>query len=324
MSEPLSQDNFDYTQFDKDTSLFLQGEAGKIKGLLTQTIESIVEIGSRLIEVKTSLQHGQYRQWLHSEFEMSIRTADNFTRVAKCFNDANFSELDIAKSALYLLAAPSVPDEAREEALDVAKNERVSQRKATEIIEAHKNSSTEELSPIPPTQKVKTGKRHRRKETKEKSKDPTSRSTSRKDLQVAKGEVWGLGRYHRLFCGDATSQKFQRLIPEDISLVIYFPDDVSGWPTSIPGNVKTVWSFYTALDDFHLDHLRENLESCISGTTDPGETIAMLGLPHPSLFILIEQLEVSCICAEADPNICTDAVTAWTLTTKRKAKRVIH
>lgn len=321
MSEPLSQDNFDYTQFDKDTSQFLQGEAGKIKGLLTQTIESIVEIGSRLIEVKKSLKHGQYRQWLHSEFEMSIRTADNFTRVARCFNDANFSELDIAKSALYLLAAPSVPDEAREEALDIAKNERVSQRKATEIIESHKNSLTEDSSPIPPPQKVKTGQRYRRKETKKKSKDTTSRSTSRKDLQVSKGEVWSLGRYHRLFCGSATSQKFQQLIPKGISLVIYFPNDANGWPTSIPDNVNTVWSFYTALEDFHLDHLRESLESCISGTTDPGETVVMLGLPHPSLFILIEQLEVSCICAEADPNICTDAVTAWTVTTKRQAKR---
>lgn len=323
MSEPLSQDNFDYTQLDGDTSRFLRDEAGKIKGLLTQTIEGIVEIGISLIDVKKSLQYGQYRQWLHAEFDMSIRTADNFTRVAQCFNDANFSELDIAKSALYLLAAPSVSDEAREEALEIAKNERVSNRRAAEIIESHKDSSAAESLPTPPPKKIKTVTRHRRKEAKKKPKDRIL-STSRKDLQVAKGEVWGLGRDHRLFCGDATSQKFQRLIPEDISLVIYFPDDVSGWPTSIPGNVKTVWSFYTALDDFHLDHLRENLESCISGTTDPGETIAMLGLPHPSLFILIEQLEVSCICAEADPNICTDAVTAWTVTTNRKAKRVIH
>lgn len=323
MSEPLSQDNFDYTQFDNVTSQFLQGEAGKIKGLLTQTIESIVEIGSSLIEVKKSLQHGQYRQWLHSEFEMSIRTADNFTRVARCFNDANFSELDIAKSALYLLAAPSVPDEVREEALDIAKNERLSQRKAKEIIESHTESLTEESSLTPPTQKVKSGKRQRRKEAQKKPKDRT-KPTSRKDLQVSKGEVWSLGRYHRLYCGEATSQKFQRLVPEDISLVIYFPDDASGWPTNIPDKVKTVWSFYTALDDFHLDHLRENLESCISGTTDPGEMVVMLGLPHPSLFILIEQLEVSCICAEPDPNICTDAVIAWTVTTKRKAKRVIH
>lgn len=323
MSEPLSQDNFDYTQFDKDTSQFLQGEAGKIKGLLTQTIESIVEIGSRLIEVKKSLKHGQYRQWLHSEFEMSIRTADNFTRVAQCFNDASFSELDIAKSALYLLAAPSVPDEAREEALNIAKNERVTQRKATEIIESHKDSSVDESLPTPPPQKTKTGNRYRKKETKKKSTDRTS-STSRKDLQVTTGEVWSLGRHHRLFCGDANSQKFQRLIPTDISLVIYFPSDVNEWPKNIPDGANSVMSFYTALDDFHLDHLRENLESCISGTTDPGEVIIMLGLPHPSLFILIEQLECLCICAEPDQNVCTDAVTAWTVTTKRKAKRVMH
>lgn len=256
MSESLSQDNFDYTQFDSNTSRFLQNEAGKIKGLLTQTIETIVEIGTSLLEVKKSLQYGQYRQWLHAEFEMSIRTADNFTRVAQCFNDANFTELDIAKSALYLLAAPSVPVEAREEALNIAKDERVSKRRATEIIESHKDSSTEESLPTPPPQKIKTGKRHRRKETKKKSKGTTSRSASRKDLQVAKGETWSLGRYHRLFCGDANSQKFQRLIPKDISLVIYFPDDINGWPTNIPDNVNSVWSFYTALDDFHLDHLR--------------------------------------------------------------------
>lgn len=323
MPEPLSQDNFDfdYTQFDRDTSRFLQGEAGKIKGLLTQTIESIVEIGNSLIEVKKSLKYGLYRQWLHAEFEMSIRTADNFTRVAKCFNDANFSELDIAKSALYLLAAPSVPDEAREEALEMAKKGRVSQKKAAELIEFYKDYSEKTLPDLPPI-KTKPGKRRRLTETTKKDLAKGTKLSSSENKQVRKGEIWSLGRYHRLFCGDPSSLKFRTLIPDEIALVIQFTDTLQGWPKNIPSNSKSAIACYTSLGDFHFETLRRTIESYILGTADSDEVILLIGLPDPALFILLDQLECSCICAETDPNICSDAIAAWTITTKRQARKL--
>jgi hypothetical protein len=44
--------------------------------------------------------------------------AQNFMSVAERFNSANFADLAIQPSAAYLLAAPSVPDEAREKAVE--------------------------------------------------------------------------------------------------------------------------------------------------------------------------------------------------------------
>lgn len=204
----LRASSFDYSQLDAELSERLKQETNKIKDLLSATIDNIVKIGISLIEVKGQLAHGYFMDWIDAEFEMSARTADNFMRVARCFHDANFSELEIAKSALYLLSAPSVPEEARQEALEMAQSEYVGKRIARELIEIHKDAAEEVVSvPTPPLAKPKTGKRQRKVETKKKTK--TTQKVSR-FKQVRKGEIWSIGRYHRLFCGDSSALKFRK------------------------------------------------------------------------------------------------------------------
>lgn len=323
MPKPHDLSRFDYNQLDSEVSSLLRQETGLIKKLLSQTIENIVQIGLSLIRVKEHLQHGQYLDWLSEEFEMSMSTADNFTRVAKCFNDAIFSELDIAKSALYLLAAPSTPEKAREEALSMARQGRVTKSIASELIQMHKESESSEGDisiPEPPPVIKKPAKRRRLSESSSKRYESTKLTP--KPQLVGKGEIWSLGRYHRLFCGDASSLKFRKILPKEIALVIYFPEIVKDWPRSIPKNAKSAIAFYTTLDDFHLETFRGTVESCVLGTADANESVVLIGLPDPSLFILLDKLECQCICVESDPIRCNDAVTAWTVTTERKAKRV--
>jgi hypothetical protein len=323
MPKPLNLSRFNYSQLDSETSSLLRQETSLIKKLLSQTIENIVQIGLSLIKVKEHLQHGQYLDWLSEEFEMSISTADNFTRVAKCFNDANFSELDIAKSALYLLAAPSTPEKAREEALDMARQERVTKSMAIELIQMHKESESSVVNipiPEPPPKINQSVKRRRLIESKEKRHEQNKLAL--KSQQVEKGEIWSLGRYHRLFCGDSSSLKFRKILPEEIALIIHFPELSNDWPRSIPKNAKSAIAFYTSLDDFHLETFRATVGSYVLGTADANESVVMIGLPDPSLFILLDSLECQCICAEPNPILCNDAVTAWTVTTKMQAKKV--
>src|SRR5262249_1572372 len=70
--------------------------------------------------VKDALEHGHFGPWLRAEFGWSERTAQNFMSVAERFKSAKIADLPIQPSAAYFLAAPSVPDEARQVAVEKA------------------------------------------------------------------------------------------------------------------------------------------------------------------------------------------------------------
>ena len=87
---------------------------------MKRAASDIIEIGQKLIEVKARLPYGTWTDWLTCEFGWTDQTARNFMHVAQAFAGQNQKIFDFAPSALYILAAPSVPDEARREALDRA------------------------------------------------------------------------------------------------------------------------------------------------------------------------------------------------------------
>lgn len=61
-------------------------------------------------------------------------------RVAEVFKTANFANLDFAASALYLFAAPSVPEQARQTALELAeRGATITYTKAKNIIDDYKS-----------------------------------------------------------------------------------------------------------------------------------------------------------------------------------------
>jgi hypothetical protein len=129
---------FAYDGLDSETSDIVRQRAGEIRGLLKRAGADIVEIGRKLVDVKGQLPHGHFGKWLTAEFSMSADTAENFMRVAAHFGDQpKLSEF--APSALYLLAAPSTPDSAREEAQERAEaGETISRTVAKQIVAEHK------------------------------------------------------------------------------------------------------------------------------------------------------------------------------------------
>lgn len=129
---------FNYDALDAKTRAVVQQRTTEIHALMRRTAEGIIEIGQRLIEVKDALGHGRFGQWLEFEFDWSDQTALNFMNVARRFSDIP-NGLEFAPRALYLLAAPSTPDPARQEALVRAEaGERITYSTAQEIVKEHK------------------------------------------------------------------------------------------------------------------------------------------------------------------------------------------
>lgn len=133
---------FHYSELDPGTAAFVEGRTSEIRVLVRRSATDITEIGGKLIQVKERIGHGLFGVWLEQEFGWTDRTAQRFMNVAERFGKSdNLSDLTIAPSALYLLAAPSTPEAAVEEALSQAEGgAAVTYTRTREIVERHKES----------------------------------------------------------------------------------------------------------------------------------------------------------------------------------------
>lgn len=141
MSEIIDVEaRYDYSSLPVNVAKQVRSAADRIKKRLKRTVSDIIQTGLDLIAVKEQLEHGEFGDWLEAEFEWSHQQAAVFMRVAEKFqNFLNLDSLPIRPSALYLLAQPSVPDEAREEALEKAESgEPITVAAAKEIIASHR------------------------------------------------------------------------------------------------------------------------------------------------------------------------------------------
>ncbi len=111
---------FNYDLLEAKVAERVRSSADRIRERVKKTVEDIIEVGNDLLAVKEALEHGHFGPWLKAEFGWSERTAQNFMSVAERFKSAKFAELPIQPSAAYLLAAPTVPDEARQVAVEKA------------------------------------------------------------------------------------------------------------------------------------------------------------------------------------------------------------
>jgi hypothetical protein len=116
----------------------LPERAERVRNLVSTARVCILEIGRELLAAKREVPSGQWLAWLDTEFAWTEDTAQRYMRVARAFqipHDAVFDGLTIDASALYALAAPEVPQAARDEAVVRAElGEHVTKAEADRLI----------------------------------------------------------------------------------------------------------------------------------------------------------------------------------------------
>ncbi|MEH2072597.1 MAG: DUF3102 domain-containing protein [Nostoc sp.] len=227
---------FDYEILDSEQRIVIQQRTGEIKERLRRSAQDIWEIGHKLAEVRSQLKHGQFETWLKAEFGWSRRTAYNFINVYETLAErANLAQINIATSALYLLAAPSTPQNVREELLQRAhEGETITHKSIRQVIDSEKSKSAPASSELPqpliskpeivsviPKQALK-------------AETPDLEVTVVKTTSVSPvvvnhdriGSGWFLlQKQHFVFCGDTASPQFIERIPFAALAIAITSDD---------------------------------------------------------------------------------------------------
>lgn len=131
----------------------LAEKANRIRALGKQTVANVIEIGKLLTECRDSphMKHGEWLPWLHHEFGWKQRTAYNFINIYEMTTKskvANFANLNLDISALYLLAAPGNAD-IREEVIEevVAATKATGQRATHQTVKQKAQAVRERRQP---------------------------------------------------------------------------------------------------------------------------------------------------------------------------------
>ncbi len=132
-----------YQELDEAEQSEVDSYTQKIRSQISDMLKNVLEIGKHLCEVQTLLANhhkGTFVSWLETDFGWSFRSAYYLISVYERFGSfANFAELPIGQSALYLLAADSTPEQARDEAIQRAEDgEAITNKTAKEIVGRHR------------------------------------------------------------------------------------------------------------------------------------------------------------------------------------------
>ncbi|RIK37553.1 MAG: hypothetical protein DCC57_21550 [Chloroflexi bacterium] len=141
---------YDYSRLPAPQRRLAEEAARTIKPRLRRAAADIFVIGAALNGVKAQLEHGQFGDWLAVEFGLSRRMAQHFMNVATRLQAKSEKFSHLPPSTLYLLAAPTTPDEAIrvvEERLDAG--DRPQLARVARIVELSKQAQRTPSSPAP-------------------------------------------------------------------------------------------------------------------------------------------------------------------------------
>ena len=82
----------------------------EIKHYLNQISQNVIEIGKRLIQAKSFVQHGHWQQWLQNNFQLSQNTAGRFMQVAERFSNSATSQSLNQSQMIALLSLPDAEE----------------------------------------------------------------------------------------------------------------------------------------------------------------------------------------------------------------------
>jgi hypothetical protein len=105
------------------TETILAQNAEVIRALGKRVIADVIEIGRRSIESKELCGHGNWLPWLKREFGWTEMTATRFMNVHSLAGKSNkLLDLELPVSGLYLLAAPSTPEQVQQQVISRVEN----------------------------------------------------------------------------------------------------------------------------------------------------------------------------------------------------------
>ena len=129
---------FDYRALPSERALEVRTVAERIH---VRTNIAIIENGRDLLVVRRMPEmEGRFVAWLNAEFRLSERTAYNMMQAAENLGERFAKFANIGPSALYALAAPSTPDDVRD---DVAARAAAGEKITTAEVERLKREARE-------------------------------------------------------------------------------------------------------------------------------------------------------------------------------------
>lgn len=294
--------SFDYGILTPEQRSLVEQRTSEIREQLRKTAQDIWEIGQSLAEVRAQLKHGQFETWLKAEFGWSRRTADNFINVYETFgNRANLAQIDIATSALYLLAAPSTPENLREQYLQEAKTgKRITHKELVHNIkhQAEKVAEKSEELPQHPTSEIISNYSN---VIEQKVQEITANPSSSQWLR--------LGKQHLIFHGDTASPKFFTNIPAIALAVAVTADD---WDHEwLIEEARTLIVLQPA------DLQTNTLEQLITMFSQSGELVVFPWLPQEDMIAIAHRLQRVVIAGDPSLDLCQKAVIASGLSVEK-------
>jgi hypothetical protein len=135
-TQPTGAASFDYAALPAADARWLQEATGAIRNHARSTATSIIHIGEWLNQIRDRLGRGTWGRWLDKEFSWSRKKAVRHMQVADAFGGAAGEKVNrFEPSALYVLAEPQTPPQARELALQhAAEGRRITHAFAREIM----------------------------------------------------------------------------------------------------------------------------------------------------------------------------------------------
>lgn len=104
---------FDYSQLPAEVADDARAIAARVRDKTKSMTVTVLELGRDLTHVKARLGHGAFGAWLEAEFRGGARTAQNYMRAYEAFGDKCEIVSHLPPTAVYALAAPSVPERTR-------------------------------------------------------------------------------------------------------------------------------------------------------------------------------------------------------------------
>ena len=325
--EKATEFKFNYEVFDSQKGIELKQATAKIKEKLRRTSQDIWEIGEMLSEVQSKLQRGQFDQWIKAEFDWSRRTAYKFISVYKRFDpDFNLEEIDIATSALYVLAAESTPEKIRTQFINKAQQgEKISHQEVLKVVKKAQqdSTSTTKITPLPTdiTEKSPTVSlvqqqqpfpisSQRPIEKPERGFSIDSKPSSQ-TISISIGGWYELGEKHRLFFGDTASPEFYNSIPyASLAVAITADDWAHDW---LIEKAKTLVVFPESEFD------RQKLTGLIVMFSYPKDKIIFPWLPNAEMLSVAHELERQVYAGDINAEKCQAAIEPTGLSLKKAA-----